>query len=196
MKCPLGKLFAIAAIAGAIGFSSVNAQSTVMKKSVWSAGGHQNTAYGSSGTKTLSGTFGQLAITQIATSSTSDKIYQGFWPNPYFLTGVPDVISSNLSSLTNFPNPFNGQTTISYNLPGEASVSLKVYNANGSLISEIFNGVQGKGSQTFVWDTKSNNGGETASGTYMLVLSANPTNMVGGDAFVAINERIAMIHVK
>ncbi|HNW70864.1 MAG TPA: T9SS type A sorting domain-containing protein, partial [Bacteroidales bacterium] len=40
---------------------------------------------------------------------------------------------------TGYPNPFNGEATITYNLPENGTVKIKAYNATGELVSEIIN---------------------------------------------------------
>lgn len=45
----------------------------------------------------------------------------------------------------NYPNPFNPSTTISYSIPGEAFVQLKIYDMLGREVSTLINGVQARG---------------------------------------------------
>lgn len=199
MRCPSCKIFAITAIAGALSFGAVNAQTNSVKlyKGVMGAGGHQSSAVGTTGIK-MSGTFGQFIIGDGAIGSTGKKIWQGFWPDArHTIFGVGEQAETpSVSNLGSFPNPFNSQTTIRYTLPGAANVSAKIYDASGALVKELFNGSQEKGSHELRWDAKGDNGSEYASGSYMLILSANPANMVGGDAFVGFNERAVLVLVK
>ncbi|KAA3610660.1 MAG: T9SS C-terminal target domain-containing protein [Calditrichaeota bacterium] len=48
-------------------------------------------------------------------------------------------------SLTNYPNPFNPETIISYNLPQKSTVLLKLYDLRGRLIQVLVNGIQDQG---------------------------------------------------
>jgi hypothetical protein len=50
----------------------------------------------------------------------------------------------------NYPNPFTDQTTISYQLDSEASVSLVVYNTIGQVILQADEGVKQAGQHSFI----------------------------------------------
>ena len=55
-------------------------------------------------------------------------------------------------SLSNYPNPFNGHTVISYTLPSDAAVSLNVYNYLGSCVQQLLNANQLKGAHSLDLD--------------------------------------------
>lgn len=55
--------------------------------------------------------------------------------------------------LKNYPNPFNSQTTISYRLPYDTVVSLKIYNSIGQEIDELISIYQTAGNYEINWDT-------------------------------------------
>ena len=55
-------------------------------------------------------------------------------------TGVDDgrgSVSGDIQLKQNYPNPFKNSTTIRFNIPGEGSVSLKVYNAFGVCVATL-----------------------------------------------------------
>ncbi|MBS4034282.1 MAG: T9SS type A sorting domain-containing protein [Ignavibacterium sp.] len=52
----------------------------------------------------------------------------------------------------NYPNPFNPSTTISFNLPVENFVTLKVFNSIGQEVSSMYSGVLQAGSHQIVFD--------------------------------------------
>jgi len=56
--------------------------------------------------------------------------------------------------LSGYPNPFNGEATITYNLPEDGTVKVKVYNAIGELVSELVNGSQETGKHSVVFSQK------------------------------------------
>lgn len=53
--------------------------------------------------------------------------------------------TQNGFEFTGYPNPFNGEANLTYSLPENGSVKLKVYNAIGELVSELVNETQQNG---------------------------------------------------
>jgi hypothetical protein len=72
----------------------------------------------------------------------------------------------------NFPNPFNPATTISYDLPKDAKVSLKVYNSSGQAVRTLVNEAQSKGHKSVLWNGKDDSGQIVGSGLYICRLEA------------------------
>ncbi|MCF7920075.1 MAG: T9SS type A sorting domain-containing protein [Candidatus Cloacimonetes bacterium] len=50
-----------------------------------------------------------------------------------------------------YPNPFNPETTLSYNLAAAGKVELKIYNLKGELVAELVNTYQEAGAYQVVW---------------------------------------------
>jgi len=71
----------------------------------------------------------------------------------------------------NYPNPFNPTTKISFTLPHESKVLLKVYNLLGENISVIYNGLLNKGKHEFNFDAQ-----KLTSGIYIYKLDAVSEN--------------------
>jgi hypothetical protein len=72
----------------------------------------------------------------------------------------------------NYPNPFNPSTIISYELPTDAFVSLRVYNSNGELVAELVNEYQISGRYNKAFSISSQNH-MLSSGVYFAELKAN-----------------------
>jgi hypothetical protein len=53
-----------------------------------------------------------------------------------------------------YPNPFNGEATITYNIPENGSVTLNVYNAIGELVTVLVNEKQESGKHSVVFSQK------------------------------------------
>jgi hypothetical protein len=70
------------------------------------------------------------------------------------------------------PNPSKGNVGISYDLPVETPVSLKVYNLSGQLVRTLVSGKEKAGYKHVSWDGRSENGTRTASGVYFYRLEA------------------------
>jgi parallel beta-helix repeat protein len=78
----------------------------------------------------------------------------------------------------NYPNPFNPTTLISYDLPANEIISLNVYNINGQLVRNLFNGRQVAGQHNIVWNGTNDSGLTVASGIYMLVIDGSENHAV------------------
>ncbi len=74
-------------------------------------------------------------------------------------------------NLDNYPNPFNPTTIISYSLPNDGMIELKVYNIKGQLVKTLVKGEQLSGSYETVWSGKDNNEKNVSSGIYFYKLS-------------------------
>jgi hypothetical protein len=87
---------------------------------------------------------------------------------PYEPTFVDNETRLPSSCITagSYPNPFNVSTTITYDLPEKASVSLEIYDILGRRIAGIIDGKQEKGTYRINW-----NAGGLNSGIYFYVLN-------------------------
>ena len=79
----------------------------------------------------------------------------------------PPAIPASVRLHRNYPNPFNGQTTVTYELPTAGQVDLQVIDLLGRRILTLRSEIQSAGIHTIRWDATS-----IASGTYFIVLSA------------------------
>jgi len=68
--------------------------------------------------------------------------------------------------LNNYPNPFNPSTKITYRLPENGNVKIRIYNSFGQEILNLFEGTQSKGNQEINWNGKDGNGNLVSSGVY------------------------------
>lgn len=73
----------------------------------------------------------------------------------------------------NFPNPFNSNTVVEFDLPEESGVHAMVYNILGSRIRTLENDIKRAGSHELVWDGRNDKGDTVSSGVYFLVLLAD-----------------------
>jgi M6 family metalloprotease-like protein len=78
-----------------------------------------------------------------------------------------NVITPTGLSLSNYPNPFNPETTISYTLPVKGQVCLDIYNSKGQLVRRLLNEPQAKGEHSLTWNGKDDAGRSVASGLYL-----------------------------
>ncbi len=79
--------------------------------------------------------------------------------------------------LPNYPNPFNPETWIPYQLANPAEVTVTIYAANGAVVRTLDLGHQRAGSyasrhRAAYWDGRNEIGEQVASGVYFYTLSA------------------------
>jgi len=78
-------------------------------------------------------------------------------------------LSETMSGLfggSNYPNPFNRQTTIEYTLTVAGRVTIVVYDLSGKVIKQLVNEVAIPGSYSVTWDATSDNGSMVENGFY------------------------------
>ncbi|MCL2065347.1 MAG: S8 family serine peptidase [Candidatus Cloacimonetes bacterium] len=76
--------------------------------------------------------------------------------------------------LGNYPNPFNPETTISFNIAVESIVSIDIYNIRGHLVKTLLNNHLQQGNHSIIWNGIDNHGQQVSSGVYFY-------RMVAGD---------------
>ena len=87
------------------------------------------------------------------------------------------LIPERTALLANYPNPFNPETWIPYQLAEPADVTLRIYGVNGVLVQTLNLGHQPAGlyhqrNRAAYWDGKNEVGESVASGVYLYTLTA------------------------
>ncbi|MFC1483812.1 carboxypeptidase regulatory-like domain-containing protein [Candidatus Neomarinimicrobiota bacterium] len=95
--------------------------------------------------------------------------------------GIPETYALR----ANYPNPFNPSTTIVYELPEAAPVTLLIYDLTGKQIRTLVNEARSAGYHQAVWDGTDSRGALTATGVYFYRITA-------GDAFVETRKMVLM----
>ena len=72
----------------------------------------------------------------------------------------------------NFPNPFNPNTTIQFQLPAASHMSLKIYNLDGQLIKTLISEQMTAGNHNVNWDGTNDLGIKVGSGLYFYRIQA------------------------
>ena len=70
------------------------------------------------------------------------------------------------------PSPFSGATRISYAIEARSGVSLKVHDAAGRVVKDLFDGLKDPGVYDVTWDGRDDSGRELPSGVYFYSLSS------------------------
>jgi hypothetical protein len=74
--------------------------------------------------------------------------------------------------MPNYPNPFNPETNISFALPADSRVSLRIYNLSGQLVKALLDTNLPAGTYTVNWDGTNGSEEKVASGIYFYKLTA------------------------
>jgi hypothetical protein len=80
---------------------------------------------------------------------------------------MDDALPTGYTLSRNYPNPFNPSTRISFTVPTEGRVMVKVYNINGREVATLFNGNVAAGTKTLTFDAST-----LASGVYLYRMEA------------------------
>ena len=88
------------------------------------------------------------------------------------------LIPEETALLANYPNPFNPETWIPYQLAESAQVTLTIYDMNGKIVRRLAIGHQAAGmyqsrSRAAYWDGRNQLGESIASGLYFYTLTAD-----------------------
>lgn len=88
-------------------------------------------------------------------------------------SGIETLPAPGATIASVFPNPFNPQTTIAFELPRQEAVSLCVFDVTGRLVKVLVDGdVYESGRHEAVWNGRDDGGSTLASGTYFTLLEA------------------------
>jgi flagellar hook assembly protein FlgD len=68
---------------------------------------------------------------------------------------------------SNYPNPFNPETTINFSLKERGNVELNIYNIRGQKVKSLVSEYREAGNHAILWNGKDNNNKPVASGIYL-----------------------------
>jgi len=77
----------------------------------------------------------------------------------------PKILYAN-ELQSNYPNPFNPITKINFSIKKISQVKLEIFNINGQLIRNLFDGEKNGGKYSINWDGRNSTGKLQASGVY------------------------------
>lgn len=93
------------------------------------------------------------------------------------ITQIQNWIPTEFELSQNYPNPFNPSTTMSFAIPKEVAVTLKVYNIQGQEIATLVQSTLAPGTYTVQWNGQTDTGVPAASGVYFCRLQAGTTHL-------------------
>ncbi len=148
------------------------AQSRLTRLTITTGGGSF-----SSSRSTLGLSLGQPVVGRMQGNTIS--LGFGYWqvqPNP--VSGVADEIPAVFHLAQNVPNPFNPQTTITFDLPVPSRATLRLYDLRGHLVRTLVDTRETAGHKVFTWHGRDNQDQPAAAGVYFYVLEAGPFRSV------------------
>ena len=114
------------------------------------------------------GDFDTDAILTFTVAADAIANYNG----PPLTAQIPVTAIRENALAANFPNPFNPETWISYQLAEPTEVTLTIYAVNGQVVRRLALGHQSVGTYAAYWDGRSEFGQPVASGVYFYTLTA------------------------
>ena len=108
------------------------------------------------------------------------KAYASWWLwatlagwEPFVSVNKDSIIDKNL--LTNYPNPFNPTTTISFSIQNESNVAISIYNIKGQKVKQLVRDQLSTGQHSAFWNGDDESGKSVSSGVYMYKLNIDGT---------------------
>lgn len=92
------------------------------------------------------------------------------------VTGISEVPSQEpvrTLQLNISPDPFVHITTINFEVPAAAHVTLKLYNKAGQYVTTLMDGRQNAGPQSITWDRRDSRGAQVPNGVYFVRLTCD-----------------------
>lgn len=97
-----------------------------------------------------------------------------------------DAIPLEFSLRQNYPNPFNPSTTIRYDIPRMANVSLKIYNTLGQVVASLVEELKEPGRYEVKWNP------DVSSGIYFCRLQARDASTSLGRGYVETKKLVVL----
>ena len=97
-------------------------------------------------------------------------ILKQYKPN---IVADPPNTEKSFEVIRSYPNPFNLESTISFNIIKDSKVQLKIYSTLGKEIKTLLDKELSLGQYTILWDAKDKFGNTLPSGVYLIVLKTN-----------------------
>jgi hypothetical protein len=88
------------------------------------------------------------------------------------------ILETNNIVTTNFPNPFNPETTIEFNNPVQGLVNINIYNLKGQLVKNLLEDNLKQGVHKVIWQGRDSDDKQVASGVYFYKISSENNQSV------------------
>jgi hypothetical protein len=95
-----------------------------------------------------------------------------------YLSLANTTIPNQFELYQNYPNPFNPVTTLQYALPGDAPVSIMIYDIMGRKVKTLVNKSQNAGYKSIQWNATNDRNEPVSSGLYLYTIQAEEFRQV------------------
>ena len=82
------------------------------------------------------------------------------------------LVETNSIITSNYPNPFNPETTIEFNNPVQGEVNVNIYNLKGQLVKKLLQDNLSQGVHKVVWNGTDSNEKQVSSGVYFYKINS------------------------
>jgi hypothetical protein len=90
------------------------------------------------------------------------------------LSGVGGTPKHYVLSVTNYPNPFNPSTSVSYTVPERGAVTVEIYDTRGERVATLVSSAEHTaGAYTIEWTGRVDSGATASSGVYFARIAQN-----------------------
>ncbi|NOX37648.1 MAG: hypothetical protein GXO78_08935 [Calditrichaeota bacterium] len=103
------------------------------------------------------------------------------------VVSIPDTNEQPIAQFRlypNYPNPFNRETKITYDLVDPAAIRLEIYDVHGRRVRTLVEGFHASGRYTVVWDATDDEGRVVSGGVYFSVIRGSGIRDVRKMVFV------------
>jgi hypothetical protein len=90
-------------------------------------------------------------------------------------SAVDDELISVSPQLTNYPNPFNPETKIVFNIPESSKVKVEIFNVKGQKVRQLVSGIRQlpDGQHSIIWNGTDENNQQVSTGVYFYQLEVD-----------------------
>ena len=106
------------------------------------------------------------------------RVDMGCYEYPGYTNNHNSDILENRLTASNYPNPFNPETTIEFNNPVQGQVSVNIYNLKGQLVKNLLQDNLSQGVHKVIWQGRDSNDKQVSSGVYFYKISSGNNKSV------------------
>ncbi len=93
-----------------------------------------------------------------------------------YVKSIQNLVSNIPYQITNYPNPFNPTTTITFSIENDSRVDLTIFNIKGQKIKTLVNNDLERGNHSFIWNGIDESGKSMSSGVYFYKIKFDGKN--------------------